>query len=59
MAIVGVAKTAFRTGSHAVPVRRGGAPRPLYVTSAGIPADCAAAWTRSPGRGTATLLDDG
>jgi hypothetical protein len=43
VAVVGVAKTASRTASHAVPVRRGGALRPLYVTSAGIPAERAAA----------------
>ena len=41
--VIGVAKTAFRTASHAVPVRRGGALRPLYVTSAGVPAERAAA----------------
>jgi deoxyribonuclease V len=41
--VIGVAKTAFRTASHAVPVRRGDALRPLYVTSAGIPAEHAAA----------------
>lgn len=41
--IIGVAKTAFRTASHAVPVRRGDALRPLYITSAGIPTERAAA----------------
>ncbi|MDQ7908150.1 endonuclease V [Phytohabitans sp. ZYX-F-186] len=41
--VVGVAKTAFRSATHAVPVRRGGATRPLYVTAAGLPADRAAA----------------
>src|SRR6266516_2077486 len=41
--VVGVAKTAFRTATHAVPVCRGTATRPLYVTSAGIPLDEAAA----------------
>jgi deoxyribonuclease V len=35
--VVGVAKTAFRGATHAVPVRRGGAAKPLYVTAAGIP----------------------
>ncbi len=35
--VVGVAKTAFRGATHAVPVRRGGAGKPLYVTAAGIP----------------------
>jgi deoxyribonuclease V len=43
VAVIGVAKTAFRTASHAVPVRRGHTLRPLYVTSAGIPAERAAA----------------
>jgi deoxyribonuclease V len=41
--VIGVAKTAFRTASHAVAVRRGNALRPLYVTSAGIAAEHAAA----------------
>jgi deoxyribonuclease V len=35
--VIGVAKTAFRTATHAAEVRRGGAHRPLYVTAAGIP----------------------
>jgi deoxyribonuclease V len=35
--IIGVAKTAFHTATHAVPVHRGGAQRPLLVTAAGIP----------------------
>jgi deoxyribonuclease V len=34
--VVGVAKTAFRSATHAVEVRRGEAVRPLYVTAAGI-----------------------
>nr|MDT0656641.1 endonuclease V [Micromonospora sp. DSM 115978] len=41
--VIGVAKTAFRSATHAVEVHRGAATRPLYVTSAGIPADRAAA----------------
>jgi deoxyribonuclease V len=41
--VVGVAKTAFHTATHAAEVRRGGATRPLYVTAAGIPIDRAAA----------------
>ncbi|MFC7546881.1 endonuclease V [Plantactinospora sp. GCM10030261] len=41
--VIGVAKTAFRTASHAVPVRRGDALRPLYVTSAGVSVESAAA----------------
>lgn len=35
--VIGVAKTAFRSATHALPVRRGGAERPLYVTAAGMP----------------------
>jgi deoxyribonuclease V len=34
--VVGVAKTAFRPATHAVPVLRGSSTRPLYVTAAGI-----------------------
>ncbi|HEX6870421.1 MAG TPA: endonuclease V [Micromonosporaceae bacterium] len=34
--VVGVAKTPFRTATHAVPVRRGEAARPVYVTAIGI-----------------------
>ncbi len=41
--VVGVAKTAFRSATHAVPVVRGSGGRPLYVTSAGIPVAEAAA----------------
>jgi deoxyribonuclease V len=41
--VVGVAKTAFRGATHAVPVRRGTATKPLYVTAAGIPPAEAAA----------------
>lgn len=40
--VIGVAKTAFHTATHAIPVRRGNAVRPLYVTAAGIPVDRAA-----------------
>jgi deoxyribonuclease V len=40
--IIGVAKTAFHTATHAIPVRRGRATRPLYVTAAGLPATHAA-----------------
>ena len=35
--VIGVAKTAFRTATHAIPVRRGTSSRPLYVTAAGMP----------------------
>jgi deoxyribonuclease V len=34
--VIGVAKTAFATATHAVPVRRGQSARPLFVTAAGI-----------------------
>jgi deoxyribonuclease V len=40
--VIGVAKTAFRTATHAVPVLRGRSRRPLFVTAAGMPADEAA-----------------
>lgn len=39
--VIGVAKTAYR-GAPTVPVLRPGSRRPLYVTSAGMPADDAA-----------------
>jgi deoxyribonuclease V len=35
--VIGVAKTAFRTATHAVQVLRGQSRRPLYVTAAGLP----------------------
>ena len=35
--VIGVAKSAFRTATHAVPVIRGTSERPLYVTAAGMP----------------------
>ena len=35
--VIGVAKSAFRTATHAVPVLRGTSARPLYVTVAGMP----------------------
>ena len=38
----GVAKSAFRTAIHAVPVLRGTSARPLFVTPAGMPRDDAA-----------------
>lgn len=40
--VVGVAKTSFRTATHAIPVYRGGSARPLYVTAAGLPPSHAA-----------------
>ncbi|MEU7876469.1 endonuclease V [Dactylosporangium sp. NPDC049140] len=42
--VIGVAKTSFHTATHAVPVRRGGAAKPLYVTAAGLPLAAAAAY---------------
>ncbi len=35
--VTGVAKSAFRTATHAVPVLRGASARPLHVTAAGMP----------------------
>jgi deoxyribonuclease V len=35
--VIGVAKTPFAAATHAIPVVRGHATRPLYVTAAGIP----------------------
>jgi deoxyribonuclease V len=35
--VIGVAKTRFAPAVHAIPVVRGTATRPLYVTAAGIP----------------------
>jgi len=40
--VIGVAKSAFRTATHAVPVLRGASTRPLYVTAAGMPRSDAA-----------------
>jgi len=40
--VIGVAKTSFRTATHAIPVYRGGSTRPLYVTAAGLPPSDAA-----------------
>jgi deoxyribonuclease V len=34
--VIGVAKSAFRTASHAIPVLRGSSARPLFVTAAGM-----------------------
>jgi len=34
--VIGVAKSAFRTATHAMPVLRGAATRPLFVTAAGM-----------------------
>jgi deoxyribonuclease V len=40
--VIGVAKSRFRTATHAVPVKRGTSVRPLFVTAAGMPAADAA-----------------
>lgn len=44
--VIGVAKTAFATATHAVPVLRGRSARPLLVTAAGLPVSEAAALVR-------------
>jgi deoxyribonuclease V len=44
--VIGVAKSAFRTATHAVPVLRGTSARPLFVTAAGMPRDEAAELVR-------------
>jgi deoxyribonuclease V len=45
--VVGVAKTFFREATHALPVLRGEAVRPLLVTAAGMPVDDAATLVRA------------
>jgi deoxyribonuclease V len=45
--LAGVAKSRFATATHAVPVMRGGATRPLYVTAAGMPTGEAAEMVRA------------
>lgn len=46
--VIGVAKTMFRTATHAVPVTRGDrSARPLFVTAAGMPRQDAADLVRS------------
>ena len=44
--VIGVAKTPFHAAEHAVPVHRGGALRPLYVTAAGLTLQSAAECVR-------------
>jgi deoxyribonuclease V len=44
--VIGVAKTAFRTATHAIPVLRGTSARPLYVTATGMPRTDAAELVR-------------
>ena len=51
--VIGVAKTAFHTATHAIPVLRGTSARPLYVTAAGMPRTDAAElvrWMAGPHR---------
>jgi deoxyribonuclease V len=49
--VIGVAKTPFRTATHAIPVLRGTSARPLYITAAGMPrADAADLVRRMAGR---------
>lgn len=45
--VVGVAKTPFRSATHAAVVRRGASARPLYVTAAGMPVAEAADMVRT------------
>jgi deoxyribonuclease V len=40
--VIAVAKSPFRTATHAVPVLHGASARPLLVTAAGMPAPDAA-----------------
>ncbi len=44
--VIGVAKSAFKTAAHAMPVLRGHSARPLYVTAAGMPLPDAAELVR-------------
>jgi deoxyribonuclease V len=49
--VIGVAKTPFRTATHAIAVLRGTSARPLYVTAAGMPrADAASLVRQMAGR---------
>jgi deoxyribonuclease V len=49
--VIGVAKTVFRTATHALPVLRGTSARPLLVTAVGMPrTDAAELVTRMAGR---------
>ena len=45
--MIGVAKSAFRTATHAIAVLRGTSARPLYVTTAGMPRADAAGLVRN------------
>ena len=49
--VIGVAKSSYRTATHAVPVLRASSARPLFVTAAGMPrADAADLVRRMTGR---------
>ena len=48
--MIGVAKSAFRTATHAVRVFRGASARPLYVTATGMPRTDAANLVRHMAR---------
>jgi len=45
--VIGVAKSAFRSATHAIPVLRGFSARPLFVTAAGMPRIAAAELVRA------------
>jgi deoxyribonuclease V len=45
--VIGVAKTRFAPATHAIPVLRGNATKPLFVTSAGLPPPNAADLVRA------------
>lgn len=45
--VIGVAKSRFATATHAIPVVRGQARKPLFVTAAGLPPVHAAALVRA------------
>lgn len=47
--VIGVAKSPYRTATHAVPVLRGNSSRPLFVTAAGLPPGEAADLVRHMG----------
>ena len=47
MSVIGGAKTRFVSAVHAIPVRRGTAKRPLYVTAVGVPPAAAADLVRT------------
>ena len=47
--MIGVAKSAFRTATHAIPALRGTSARSVFVTAAGMPSADAAALVRRMG----------